>query len=151
MSFTSRYWDTNQAAVWRKHGEDMRQSSVWWGCTFAQENSTAQDAEREDMSDPARPRDVPPVSWWQVGKDVLAMSEWPSGDRIDVHAVKRLEGFQYQDEDWTEGWRTTTSPAHEQYEQDGTVWSSTAMQMQAASKYLVRMINSRPCKINYAY
>ena len=51
----------------------------------------------------------------KVGNDVLAMSEWPSGDLIGVHNAEYLGGYQYQDQDWEgPGWRSLQSPAHEQ-------------------------------------
>ena len=55
------------------------------------------------------------------------MSEWPSGDSIDVHKNKYLEHYQYDDGDWTNGWQTIQSPAHEHYDQNGKIWSSAGM------------------------
>ena len=57
---------------------------------------------------------------WQVGQDVLGMSEWPEGKRIDVHSMVHLGDFDYKDRDdgnfLGEGFSNAHSAAHEQNE-----------------------------------
>ena len=104
--------------LWRRYEENMNQSSVWWHTLFGRQNLTAQvinDDELDDIDD-MRPGSVPAVAWWQVGQEVLGMSEWPEGRRIDVHAMVHLGGFDYQDDSFLgEGFSNEHSAAHEQY------------------------------------
>jgi len=127
VTFSSQYYDSNMHRIWEKYQEDMNQSSVWWGCIYAKHNNTAYDRESDDLYAPGRPSGVPAVAWWKVGDEVLAMSEWPAGDSIDVHTNKFIEEYQYDDGDWSDGWSSIQSPAHEQYDQNGKIWSSAGM------------------------
>jgi len=127
VTFSSKYYDSNMAQIWENYEEDMNQSSVWWGCIYADHNLTAQDVEGSNMYAPGKPSGVPAVSWWKVGKEVVAMSEWPSGASVDVHKNKYLAEYDYQDDDWADGWQSIQSPAHEHYMEDGRIWSSAGM------------------------
>jgi len=127
VTFTSQFYDTNMVDIWRSYEENMNQSSVWWGTVFAKQNRTAMDREHDNMGKPGKPNVVPAVSWWLVGDDVLAMSEWPGGHKVDVHKMEALGGPGYQDNDFLGGFSNQHSPAHEQYGADGKIWSSAAV------------------------
>merc|ERR1719192_2838639 len=88
VTFTSRYYDTDHVALWKYYGENMNYTSVWWGTVYATQNLTAKDhfsGWHEDGLE--HTGSVPAVSWWKVGKDVLGMSEWPSGVIVDPHTM----------------------------------------------------------------
>jgi len=127
VTFTSNFYDTNMVKIWEKYEENMNQSSVWWGMVYAKQNLTAMEAERDDMYKPGRPTSIPAVSWWQVGDDVLAMSEWPSGHKVDVHNMVAISNYEYKDDDWLGGFSDKHSPAHEAYDSNGKIWSSAAV------------------------
>ena len=116
-----RYYDTSSVELWRRYSENMNQSSVWWGTVFATQNLSAIENTgpvREDIGH-TRPGSVPAVAWWQVGREVLGMSEWPAGDRVDVHSMVNLGGYRYQEEGnfLGDGFSNEHSAAHEQYEE----------------------------------
>jgi len=128
VTFTSQFYDTNMVDIWLSYEENMNQSSVWWGTVFAKQNRTAMDRESGNMGKPGKPNVVPAVSWWLAGEDVIAMSEWPSGHKVDVHKMEALGGYGYQeDTDFLGGFHSQHSPAHEQYGADGKIWSSAAV------------------------
>ena len=108
--------------LWREYEENMNQSSVWWHTLYGRQNLTSQ-AENGPLLDEigqTRPGAVPAVSWWQVGQEVLGMSEWPEGQRVDPHSMVHLGDFDYKDRDdgnfLGEGFSNAHSAAHEQYE-----------------------------------
>jgi len=127
VTFSGKYYDSNIRQIWENYEEDMNQSSVYWGCIYADQNRTAIDKEGSNMYADGKPSMVPAVAWWKVGNEVLAMSEWPSGDSVDVHNNKYLEHYAYDDGDWTDGWDAIQSPAHEHYDENGKIWSSAGM------------------------
>merc|ERR1719402_194110 len=129
VSFTSRFYDTDHVELWRRYSENMNQSSVWWGTVFATRNLSAIAKEGPLLHDMYQPGSVPAVAWWQVGDEVLGMSEWPSGDRVDVHSMVNLGGYNYQEEGnfLGDGFSNEHSAAHEQYEEvGGKVWSTAS-------------------------
>jgi len=140
VTFSHQFYESNMVEIWEKYDEDMNQSSVWWGCIYAKENRTAMDRESDDLYKPGKPSVVPAVAWWKVGKDVLAMTEYPSGPRIDVHHNKYLGDYPYENGDWTRGFRSFHSPAHEQYDETGRVWSSAGVQKQEGGSILLSRI-----------
>ena len=108
--------------LWREYEENMNQSSVWWHTLYGRQNLTSQ-AENGPLLDEigqTRPGAVPAVSWWQVGQEVLGMSEWPEGQRVDPHSMVHLGDFDYKDRDdgnfLGDGFSNAHSAAHEQYE-----------------------------------
>ena len=84
------------------------------------------------MHKPGKPSMIPNVAWWKVGKEALAMSEWPTGDMIDVHNIKDLGGYEYNDNNFNQTWGSAHSPSHEQYEDwndpYGKIWSVVAFE-----------------------
>ena len=117
-----------RVAVWKGYEANMNVSSIWWGTTYAAENHTAMDNESGAMGNPDKPRDVPTVAWWKIGKLAVSASEYPSSlNRIDVHNNKYLGRYSYSDSLF-EGWSVFHSPSHEQYDKSGNIWSVVAMQ-----------------------
>jgi len=128
VTFTSQFYDTNMVDIWLSYEENMNQSSVWWGTVFAQQNRTAMEKEHDNMNKPGKTGVVPAVSWWKAGDQVIAMSEWPSGHAVDVHKMVDIGGYEYKEEDdFLGGFGNQHSPAHEQYGDDGKIWSSAAV------------------------
>jgi len=134
VTFTSRFYeDTEHTALWKYYGENMNYTSVWWGTVYAHQNLTA----KAYFSNWAQEHpgnytsSVPAVSWWKVGKDVLGMSEWPSGVIVDPHTMEQIKHYEYKDEEdgnfLGDGFHNQHSAAHEQYDADGRVWSSAAV------------------------
>ena len=41
VTFSSQFYDTNAVDIWLSYGENMNQSSVWWGTVYADRNLTA--------------------------------------------------------------------------------------------------------------
>merc|ERR1711953_1386228 len=115
------------------YGENMNYTSVWWGTVYAHQNLTAQSYfSNWAQEHPGNyTSSVPAVSWWKVGKDVLGMSEWPSGVIVDPHTMEQIKHYEYKDEEdgnfLGEGFHSQHSAAHEQYEGDGRIWSSAAV------------------------
>ena len=118
-----RYYDTDHVELWRRYSENMNQSSIWWGTVYATRNLSAIAKEGPLLHDMYQPGSVPAVSWWQVGDEVLGMSEWPSGDRVDVHSMVNLGGYNYQEEGnfLGDGFSNEHSAAHEQYEEGNSL------------------------------
>ena len=143
ITFSNKFYDTNTVDVWRSYEANMNMSSVWWSCIYGQENHTAIEHESGAMGNPDKPGVVPAVAWWTVGKDALAVYEYPSAQRIDVHNVKNLGSYAY-DNSIFDGWNPFHSPSHEQYDAEGNVWSVVAVQKQAgdATMQLKRIVTS---------
>merc|ERR1712130_1034310 len=130
VTFTSRFYDTDHVALWKYYGENMNYTSVWWGTVYATQNLTAKkhfDGWDEDGLE--HTGSVPAVSWWKVGKDVLGMSEWPSGVIVDPHTMEQIKNYEYKEEGnfLGDGFHNQHSAAHEQYDSDGRVWSSATV------------------------
>merc|ERR1711936_28154 len=109
--------------IWLDYEQNMNVSSIWWGTIFADRNLTAMQKEGGNVGRPGKPGAVPAVSWWQVGDDVLAMTEGPGGERIDVHKMVHLGGYHYED-DFGAGWHTESGPSHEAIGPDGSIYST---------------------------
>ena len=95
VRFTSKFYDTNMVQIWLDYEENMNQSSIWWGTIYAERNRSAMDLEGGNMYADGRPSVVSAVSWWQLGDDVLAMSEgrvlhhhWSSSDEARLSLVQ---------------------------------------------------------------
>ena len=56
------------------------------------------------------------------GNTAIAMSEYPSGAVVDVHNNKFVDGFSFNSSLWA-GWHVQQVPAHEQNDENGTVWT----------------------------
>ena len=123
VTFTSKFYETNMVDIWLDYEQNMNVSSIWWGTIFADRNLTAMQKEGGNMGRPGKPGAVPAVSWWQVGDDVLAMTEGPGGERIDVHKMVHLGRYQYED-DFGAGWHTESGPSHEAIGPDGSIYST---------------------------
>ena len=82
------------------------------------------DLEHDNLNKPGKPSEIPAVSWWQLGDDVVAMTEGPGGYIVDVHHVEAVERYHYNDSGWTGDYSTQGGPAHEAYGPDGVVWST---------------------------
>merc|ERR1711963_201215 len=110
----------------------MNQSSVYWGCIYASQNQTAIEKEIQNMYKPGKSSMVPNVAWWRVGKEALAVTEWPGGHMIDVHNIKDLGSYSYSDDNFNQTWGQKHAPSHEQYEDwndpDGKIWSAVALE-----------------------
>ena len=52
------------------------------------------------------------------------MTEHPGGVVVDVHNVTALYNYNYTNDDWMEGFRSLTNPAHETTGPDGVLWST---------------------------
>ena len=124
VTFTSQYYDTNRVDIWARYQENMNTSSIFWGTVYAERNVTAMDLEHDNYHKPGKPGEIPAVSWWQLGDDVVAMTEHPGGYIVDVHHVEAVESYPYNDNGWTGDYSIITSPAHEAYGPDGVVWST---------------------------
>ena len=66
-----------------------------------------------------------PISWWQVGSDVFAMSEYKDGHKVDPHNLQWISGSNYGPgletapsfpECQNCNIRTSLNPAHETYD-----------------------------------
>ena len=123
VTFTSKFYDTNMVDIWLDYQENMNQSSIWWYTIYADRNLTAIGQESDNMGRPGKPGAVPAVSWWQVGDSVLAMTEGPGGEMVDVHKMVHMGRYQYEG-DFMPGWRTESGPAHEAIGPDGSVYST---------------------------
>ena len=52
------------------------------------------------------------------------MTEHPGGVAVDVHNVTALHNYNYTNDNWMEGFRSLTNPAHETTGPDGVLWST---------------------------
>ena len=90
--------------------------------------------ESDNMNKEGKPGMVPNVAWWKVGKEALAITEWPGGDMIDVHNIKDLGHYVFSDDNFGQDWNQKHMPSHEQYEDyhdpDGKIWSAIALEKQ---------------------
>jgi len=98
VRFTSKFYDTNMVQIWLDYEENMNQSSIWWGTIYAERNRSAMDLEGGNMYADGRPSVVSAVSWWQLGDDVLAMSEGPGGQVVDIHSMVYQGNYHYEDD-----------------------------------------------------
>ena len=126
VRFTSKFYDTNMVQIWLDYEENMNQSSIWWGTIYAERNRSAMDLEGDNMYGHDRPSAVSAVSWWQLGDEVLAMSEGPGGQVVDIHSMVYQDNYHYED-DFGAGWHTESGPAHEALGPDGTLYSTATL------------------------
>ena len=121
-----KFYDTNMVNIWLSYEENMNQSSIWWGTIYAERNRSAMDLEGDNMYGHDRPSAVSAVSWWQLGDEVLAMSEGPGGQVVDIHSMVYQDNYHYED-DFGAGWHTESGPAHEALGPDGTLYSTATL------------------------
>ena len=105
----------------------MTKSSVYFGSILSRMNDSQIDNPAHDNPDGLVGR-VSGVSWWQVGSDVYAMSEYKDGHKVDPHNLKWISGSDYGpgldtapsfpecNEDCSI--RSSLNPAHETYDDD---------------------------------
>ena len=69
--------------------------------------------------------EVPNVSWWKVGNQVIAMTETPVGVVVNPDSVTHKGYIDYKDDNlgFDKKVMFSNNPAHEHTEKDGTVWS----------------------------
>ena len=129
VTFSSQFYDTNAVAIWLSYGENMNQSSVWWGTVYADRNLTALARESENMARPGKHSAIPAVAWWQIGDKVVASSEYPRQVIVDPHNVKALDDYPFSNNnDWIpDGFQPLTSPSHEAVGEDGIIYSTAAI------------------------
>ena len=65
----------------------MTKSSVYFGSILSRMNDSQIDKHHNDNPNSQVGR-VSGVSWWQVGSDVYAMSEYKDGHKVDPHNLK---------------------------------------------------------------
>ena len=68
----------------------MTKSSVYFGSILSRMNDSQIDNPAHD--NPGLVDRVSGVSWWQVGSDVYAMSEYKDGHKVDPHNLKWISG-----------------------------------------------------------
>ncbi|XP_060584886.1 carotenoid isomerooxygenase-like isoform X2 [Ruditapes philippinarum] len=128
ISFTQRWYETTVNEIYNTYGRQMNQSSVFMETAFSKVNKEMVDKWEAEMSNKSRVSSVPDVSWWQIGNQAVAMTEIPIGVIIDNGDVSQKGWIKYNDDHLgipdTPEYGFTNNPAHEQTEQDGTLWST---------------------------
>ena len=104
----------------------MTKSSVYFGSILSRMNDSQIDNPAHD--NPGLVDRVSGVSWWQVGSDVYAMSEYKDGHKVDPHNLKWISGSDYGPgletapsfPECNENCqiRSSLNPAHETYDDD---------------------------------
>ena len=88
--------------------------------------------EIDNMYKPGKPAMVPNVAWWRVGNKAVATTEYPGGHMMDVHNIKDLGDYEFNDNNFDQDWTLWHEPSHEQYEDwnnpNGKIWSTIALQ-----------------------
>lgn len=140
VTFTNRWYDTTVNDIYNYYGRDMNKSSVFMQGTYCKSNASQVDLWSANMSDHSKVTEVPHVSWWMIGDDVIAMTEVPPGVVIDQHSVEQKGYVQFTDSNMglPEGTSFTNNPAHEHTESDGSLWSS-AVSVSFTSKTALKM------------
>ena len=86
---------------------------------------------------------MPHVSWWQIGNDVLAMSEYPKGFKVDPHNAKAVSPKNQGEVDFTTnfpsgGWEL--NPAHQVVDEELGLISTTGNLNRNISLYKMKKI-----------
>ena len=121
--FSSRYYDTNRNDYFLNvHDQDMTKSSVFYGTVFANSSADARDDFNKWRSDNAnttslKNNDVPHVSWWLIGNDVIANGEGQDGTKVDPHNIVNFKDYSLGGS-WPEHDRLEFNPAHEVYDEN---------------------------------
>jgi len=125
--YSSKFYETNQVDIWLTYDQNMNQSSIWWGTVYAKRNLSAMAKEGDNMYKPGKPSQIANVAWWQIGDKVIATTESPSDQVIDIHNLMFVENYGFSNGDWLgPGFRDVGNPSHEAYGPDGIVWSTAA-------------------------
>ncbi|XP_045181134.1 carotenoid isomerooxygenase-like [Mercenaria mercenaria] len=131
ITFTNRWYDTTVNDIYNFYGREMNESSLFHTTTLSKLNPTQLDIWSANLSDNSKLEKVHHVSWWQIGDDVIAMSEFPIGVIIDPDEVAHKGYIQYNDDNLgvpnSMQYFTNNNPAHEHTEPDGTLWSAVAV------------------------
>ena len=119
--FTSHYYDANKNDYFLKvHDQDMTKSSVFYGTVYANYSEEAIQEFRNWKSEnknttQLKRDDVPHVSWWVIGNDVLANGETQDGTKVDPHNLVNFKDYSLGGA-WPEHDRLEFNPAHEVYD-----------------------------------
>ena len=121
--FTSRFYDTNKNNYFlMEHEQDMAKSSVFFPTIYANYSSEAvQDyygwlSDNENATN-LKNNDVPHVSWWVIGQDVLSNAEGTFATKVDPHNVLAFKDYDMGG-DWPTNDRLEFNPAHEVYDEN---------------------------------
>ena len=120
--FTSHYYDTNRNDYFLNvHDQDMTKSSVFYGTVYANSSGDARDDFSKWRSDnknttKLKNNEVPHVSWWLIGNDVVANGEDQGGAKIDPHNIINFKDYTLGGS-WPENDRLEFNPAHEVYDE----------------------------------
>ena len=120
--FTSRYYDTNKNDYFLNvHDQDMTKSSVFYGTVYANYSGEAIGKfdnwrSENDNKTNVRNNDVPHVSWWLIGNDVVANGEGTGCTKVDPHNIIDFKSYDLGDS-WPNHDRLEFNPAHEVYDE----------------------------------
>lgn len=102
----------------------MRDSSVFWRTTFSEFNQEQVDKHMPDFQKP-KLGDIPHVSWWTIGTDVFAMSEYPGPLQVDPHNGRHMDTT-YNLGSLPDG-DAVFNPAHQAFDESMGLISSTGI------------------------
>lgn len=128
VTFTQRWYKSTVDDIYNFYGKNMNNSSTFMRFLFSQSNRDQIDKWHSKIADRQKVSQVPHIGWWKVGNDAVAMTENPLGVIVDTGDVTQKGSINYKDTNIripeTPQHGYVNNPAHEEMEQDGTLWSA---------------------------